>query len=301
MKNGQFSVKAAYKFLKGRDDHLQSNTSINNQDVQVWNKLWKIKTIPRHTHLAWRMLHNRLPVKECLVKRGVDFIPLCSFCDQHRETLDHLFMYCEWSRSYWFCSQLGISHQNFGSDSCNFIPWLEKVLMHEDAETTRLVLSLCYVLWNVRNKRCFEGLELPDPVTCANQANKNVIIFNQSNALNLQQQILPIPSPQSNIRWTLPPAGWYELNVDAAGPTPDGVWGLAAVIRDADGVIAAASCCQKQLFPNSDIAELMALKHGLKFARDMIFLNLIAEADSLNAIESITVKKINSPYRGHCC
>lgn len=31
-------------------------------------------------------------------------------------------------------------------------------------------------------------------------------------------------------------------------------------------------------------------------ARDMLFLNLIVEADSFNAIESIIVKKINSPY-----
>jgi len=41
----------------------------------------------------------------------------------------------------------------------------------------------------------------------------------------------------------------------------------------------------KRLFLlDSDIAEAMALKLGLKFAWYMLFLNLIAESDSLNTI-----------------
>jgi len=34
------------------------------------------------------------------------------------------------------------------------------------------------------------------------------------------------------------------LNVDAAGPSDDGNWGLAAFIRDAEGVVLAAAICR---------------------------------------------------------
>jgi hypothetical protein len=38
---------------------------------------------------------------------------------------------------------------------------------------------LCYE--RIRNK-CFEGIALPNPVNCVNQANRNVIMFSKSNA-----------------------------------------------------------------------------------------------------------------------
>jgi hypothetical protein len=40
-----------------------------------------------------------------------------------------------------------------------------------------------------------------------------------------------------------------------------------------------------QLLPDSDVAEIMTLKYGVLFAKDMLFLNLILEHDSVNAIE----------------
>ncbi|MCI95504.1 hypothetical protein A2U01_0116802, partial [Trifolium medium] len=37
------------------------------------------------------------------------------------------------------------------------------------------------------------------------------------------------------MRWVPPISGHYKLNVDVAGPTEDGNWGLAAVVRDSNG------------------------------------------------------------------
>jgi hypothetical protein len=59
----------------------------------------------------------------------------------------------------------------------------------------------------------------------------------------LKTQNQPIPMPNSNIRWCHPPVGYYKLNVDVAGPSEQGKWGIVVVIRDADGLVAAASWC----------------------------------------------------------
>jgi hypothetical protein len=40
-----------------------------------------------------------------------------------------------------------------------------------------------------------------------------------------------------NIRWCLPSAGSYKMNVDASGPSDDGKWGLVVVIRDDQGFV----------------------------------------------------------------
>jgi len=64
-----FSVKSAYRFLKARRDLLVSHNSVQDIDQQVWKKLWKIKSIPRHIHFAWRILHEKLPLKNDLFKK----------------------------------------------------------------------------------------------------------------------------------------------------------------------------------------------------------------------------------------
>jgi len=39
------------------------------------------------------------------------------------------------------------------------------------------------------------------------------------------------------MRWRLPSAGSYKMNVDASGPSDDGKWGLVVVIRDDQGIV----------------------------------------------------------------
>ena len=106
--NGEFTVKSAYKFLKERRERLNSNYSHSSLQNGVWNKLWRVKTVPRQTHLIWRILHNRLPVRSVLFNRGVQCSPLCCLCDQQQESINHLFMECGWSKAVWFASPLGL-------------------------------------------------------------------------------------------------------------------------------------------------------------------------------------------------
>jgi len=54
----------------------------------------------------------------------------------------------------------------------------------------------------------------------------------------------------------------------------------------------AASCCRKLVQSDSDQADTLALKEGLQFAKDMIFLNLVVESYSLNTIKEHQRTKI---------
>ncbi|MCH86642.1 putative ribonuclease H protein, partial [Trifolium medium] len=173
-KAGVLSVRSAYKFLKKRYEVLNSNQSIIPQGSSIWSKLWKIKTIPRHLQLMWRIIHNRLPVREVLFKRGVNCPPLCCLCDGANESIDHLFLGCDWTKTVWFASDLGVNFSACCEATISFSEWVSKVIMHQDIEVVQLVLSICYEIWSVRNTRCFEGADLPNALSCWNNAHKSI-------------------------------------------------------------------------------------------------------------------------------
>lgn len=81
---------------------LNSNQSVIPQESNEWSKLWKLKTIMRQMQLMWCILHKRLPVRESLFKKGVNCSPLWCVCDLHNESINHLFMDCDWIKIVWF-------------------------------------------------------------------------------------------------------------------------------------------------------------------------------------------------------
>ena len=111
-------------------------------------------------------------------------------------------------------------------------------------------------------------------------------IVNFKNASTLLVETLsggPI-LPISNVHWTPHFNGFYKLSVDAAGPIEGDKWGIGVVVRDNEGVVIGASSWQVFSLLDSEVAETLAMRKGLEFAKDMSFLNLIAESDASNVI-----------------
>ena len=87
----------------------------------------------------------------------------------------------------------------------------------------------------------------------------------------------------------IPFSGFYKLNVDAPGPIEDDKWGIGVVVRDNEGVVVGASSWQVFSLPNSEVAKDLAMRKGLEFAKDMSFLNLIAESYASNVVLALNV------------
>jgi len=138
-------------------------------------------------------------------------------------------------------------------------------MAYEDNCTIQLVFAICYELWTLRNKRCFDGITLPSPEMVSQRACAAVSSFNDASNFLQNQSYLPIPMPHSAVRWLPPCPGHYKLNVDAAGPDESGSWGLAAVVQDSNGVVMTAACWYHLSLPNSDAAEGLTMLLGVKF------------------------------------
>ncbi|KAK7269447.1 hypothetical protein RIF29_22173 [Crotalaria pallida] len=93
-KEGRFSVSSAYGCLSNENAHNQGSYQ------KIWNSFIPFKV----SALMWKIILGRLPTKVALRHRNV--IPLnasvlCGFCRRRPETVDHLFLNCEFAQWVW--------------------------------------------------------------------------------------------------------------------------------------------------------------------------------------------------------
>jgi len=70
------------------------------------------------------------------------------------------------------------------------------------------------------------------------------------------------------------------------------------VVRDNVDVVVGVSSWPVFSLPNSEVAEVLAMRKGLEFAKDMSFLNLIAESDASNMVLALNAHQQSSNYVG---
>jgi len=84
--SGTFSVKSATWLAH---DHVEHTTP-----AWEFNWIWKIDAPPKILIFLWQMLHNALPIRVNLCRRGFQVDAACPLCAGAIETNDHLFWEC---------------------------------------------------------------------------------------------------------------------------------------------------------------------------------------------------------------
>lgn len=64
--------------------------------------LWKAWAPLKVKFTVWLAVHERLWTADRRHRHGLQDSPACSFCDQERETTDHLFHHCYFTQQVWF-------------------------------------------------------------------------------------------------------------------------------------------------------------------------------------------------------
>jgi hypothetical protein len=126
-KDGLYSVKSGYQAIMEWNDNKtgQSTSSYNGTNTR-WKKLWSLDVPPKQAHLIWRILNNFIPVKENLLKHGIRCVPLCSYCNKKVESINHIFLDCDWARQVWFASPLTINMENM--EIKNLPDWIDYMI-----------------------------------------------------------------------------------------------------------------------------------------------------------------------------
>ncbi|XP_028066181.1 uncharacterized protein LOC114269111 [Camellia sinensis] len=129
-KSREYSVKLGYRqaLIRQFPDYYRLDS-----DWEVWKRLWKFKIPPKWILFVWKCLHNILPVKRELEKRGLTIDPICSSCFQHEESIEHLFFDC---------------------------PISQRVQQIRNSEILIHSIALLWAIWLQRNSVEFDGVDV---------------------------------------------------------------------------------------------------------------------------------------------
>jgi hypothetical protein len=98
--------------MEWQNSNQTHSTSTHYEDNPGRKKIWKLSVPPKQLHLIWRILNNAIHVKGKLLNRGIKCVPLCTHCNTSLETMDYVFLECDWTRKAWFASPLTIHIEN---------------------------------------------------------------------------------------------------------------------------------------------------------------------------------------------
>jgi hypothetical protein len=154
-KDGHYTVRSGYnaqiEWAKTQRDQAQTSNSL--EDNHMWDKLWKIEAPPKQLHLLWRVLHNALPTKTNLLAKGILYDSLCVKCSKSPETIDHIFLHCEWARLVWFGSPITITTTNIHTKT--LFDWLIYMLKNSTKQSMQVISTIIYIIWLVRNSMIY--------------------------------------------------------------------------------------------------------------------------------------------------
>lgn len=106
-KAGDFTVKSGYYQAKHLDSKPNLAASASTRVPQsLWKEIWKVNIPQKIKFFLWKICHNILPVGESLRKRKIKISALCPLCMSENESIEHLFLFCDWTRMIWFGLQV---------------------------------------------------------------------------------------------------------------------------------------------------------------------------------------------------
>ncbi|OMO90725.1 hypothetical protein COLO4_18924 [Corchorus olitorius] len=220
---------------------------------------------------------------ENLFKKKVVGNPLCIICNEKVETVEHLLLLCPWTEPIWFggCAGLGIDKESITS----FANWWmdsfdSKGIQKNDG--MRLAARAAFIIWHIwkgRNAVQFNGKK-PDIEGTVRRAEMAWKEFELANSGKAKQDVI---KEAGNLKWSPPSEGNIKINVDGAFEVGKGEAAVGVVARDSTGTTVAV-ISKKVKASTCEMAETLAVREGVKLARDRKWVNAELETDSKEAL-----------------
>ncbi|PNX96793.1 ribonuclease H, partial [Trifolium pratense] len=286
-KDGIYSVKSGYHAIIDWDSNSNTNNAASsNRPMEIWKTLWKFKVPPKYSHLLWRILNNAIPVKGNLFKKGVKCDPLCPRCLNHVESIQHVFLECEWAKKVWFASPLTLNLNL--NQLTDFYDWFTFVTNNTDKDCMEKILAIIYEIWNVRNLLVFQEKNLP-PQEISSNAFKKLHEYQSHGEVKTQKSQTSPPSTNScsnNISWSPPLRGTLKINVDAH-LSSDGHWFAGMVLRRSDGSAVGAATRVHKGMTDVVMGEAMGLNDAIDWIEKMEKHQVVFEMDSQIIVNAV--------------
>jgi hypothetical protein len=230
----------------------------------------------------WRILHNSLPVRTELNKKGVRCSILCPRCNSKTESITHIFMQCPKVARIWFGSSLTIKFPD--QPNPNFIDWLYEFIIYNDESALISIASILYNIWHARNIKVYEDKDLleEDIILRADRNIHEFLLATKPDDASASPETLRPNLRVASTRdssWKKPKLGFLKANSDA-NLKIIGSSGLGGIIRNEEGLVM-VSATWKSLGSNDPLlAEGYALFKTIRLAKDCGSRRMVSESDS---------------------
>ncbi|KAL6555875.1 hypothetical protein OROHE_007149 [Orobanche hederae] len=274
--NGMFSCQSAYKTLK-------RHYSTGNTRPGRWTWLWKLKCSHKLKHFLWLAIQGRLVTNLLRHTRKISPSAHCPSCDCAQEFVLHLMRYYPQARQIW--EDLLPPQALLGFDRIEDANWFRKNLLQGQANCDMLpnipwfliFTTATWNIWKTRNSKIFKN---------TNQSKRQTVFLIRQESLDLATCFYRKGNGPSSFKWSLPPLGWFKLNIDGSIQTHRNLGGIGGLLRDDRGDWM-WGFCRKISMPTVDEIELKALLHGLNYAWERRIPQLEVELDSKNVFDLI--------------
>lgn len=125
----------------------------------MWKVIWKLKIPSKVVFFVWTACRERLPTLDFLQNRGMCIPNMCPMCLQDGESLNHLFIYCPFTREVWedMLREVGAARVFLGDITNLFLSWqLFMASVKAKVLWSLMCLVVCWSIWLERSRRTFE-------------------------------------------------------------------------------------------------------------------------------------------------
>lgn len=154
---GTFSVISTY------------NALTSCEDGSSYKNIWKGKVPPKIKIFLWLIANNAILTKDNLVKRRWQGDPACCFC-QYPETVNHLLFTCSVARVVWATTATCLGASNIPTSFDQSWRWCARWIPKGNQFHAVGIAAICWAIWKRRNKVCFEGKKLHNPLEIISHA-----------------------------------------------------------------------------------------------------------------------------------
>ncbi|KAG8363028.1 hypothetical protein BUALT_BualtUnG0012400 [Buddleja alternifolia] len=226
-KSGSFSVFSAYR----QDQSVRFSEERFGEKI-LWKRLWKAKLHERLKFFLWKTSVGILPTCDKLLRFMPHIDSLCLLCGRETETINHIFLCCNFSRRLWWSSKWAFRLDKY--QNWNITPWLEFILdrcnpafdsMAQNLEFTTYAAVILASTWKYRNTVLHgEALDSIEALIC--QVDSRVKELLPCQILKIKKSIRREPDP--DLEMLIPST--LIVNVDA--PFKDGLMCAGLIVRD---------------------------------------------------------------------
>jgi ribonuclease HI len=284
--SGNLQLKDAYLFK------LQQLQELH------WAKMiWSPDIPPSKSLFVWRLMHDKVPTDENLLRRGCYLPSMCSFCCKHEESTFHIFFECDFAIKLWSwlanCLDLTIQFTSL-EDIWKIadLNWSSQCKISVIA----VIINLINTIWYVRNQARFNNNKISwnpaisliiSSTALTGNNTKKVASNSIRDFIVLKHFKISIHNPKTSIVkeifWNPPLPNWIKCNIDGASKGNPGLSSRGGIFRnnEADFLL----CFAEPLgYTSSYQAELQGALRAIEVAHQMNWNNLWLETDSSLAV-----------------